>query len=104
LRRSLLNLLLLELLIQLEGSLVILKDCCIEILLELVSILAMHDYPVLRLPDFLSLLESRKLTLGWGCNDVIGVHITILPGRWSCNIFCYNMKLIKVLLEMLLGS
>ena len=82
----LLLLLLLKLLIKLHRSLIVLKDSCIQILFELILILAMHNYSVLRLANFLGLLVPRELTLWrWG-NNAIWIQIAVLAGGRSCHV------------------
>jgi hypothetical protein len=73
----------LELLIKLLGSLIILENSCIEVLLHLVSILAMHDDTILGLAYFLGwlegcLLNKVELTLSTGRNYVLRVQVTVL--------------------------
>ena len=45
------------------STLVVLEDCCVEILLKLVTILAMHDDAVLRLANLLLRLNALHLIL-----------------------------------------
>jgi hypothetical protein len=79
------------LLIELQGSLVILEDGCTKILFKLVLVLPMHYDLVLRLSDFLLLLLLILLLLllllilevwsilevSWriSCNDVVRIHV-----------------------------
>lgn len=84
---------LLLLLVEMHGSLIVLKDGCIEVLLELVPILAVHNNSILRLTNFLRRLSddaTRELELLLSClgsNDILGINMVVLATLWCCQIY-----------------
>jgi hypothetical protein len=78
-------------LIELLCPLIILEYCCIQILLELVPVLTVHDDTVLWLTNLLSLLllitnKRTTISLRVSCDYIFRVHDMILVNgiNWSC--------------------